>query len=136
MKKKWNKFDIVGSILTCMNVIVGIVMYFIISDNIAIQWSGTDPTSVVSKNYLFLFPLIAVIFFFVGKSILQYVSYKWFKDVNYVLINFANMFMQVIFITCQLFTVLYANGLRISIAGIIIIEIIIGLICGMRLRRN
>ena len=121
MKKEWSKYDSIGAIITGMNVIVGIVMYFTLDGNIAIQWSGTDPTSIVSKNYIFLFPLIAVVFLFVGKGILQYVSYKWFKDVNHLLIDYANMFLQVIFIT---------------VAGILIIEIIIGFICGMRLRRK
>ena len=136
MKKEWSKYDSIGAIITGMNVIVGIVMYFTLDGNIAIQWSGTDPTSIVSKNYIFLFPLIAVVFLFVGKGILQYVSYKWFKDVNHLLIDYANMFLQVIFITCQLYIVLYACGLRITVAGILIIEIIIGFICGMRLRRK
>lgn len=136
MKKTWNKYSLAGVMIAGVNVIVGIVMYFILNGNIAIQWSGTRPASVVSKNYIFLFPLIAVAFFFVGKVILQYVSYKWFKVVNHVVIDYANMFLQVLFITCQLYTVLYAYGFRITIAGILIIEIVIGILGGMRLRKN
>lgn len=136
MKKEWSKYNIIGCIIAWMNVIVGIVMYFILDSYIAIQWSGTEPTSIVSKNYIFLFPLIALVFSCVGKVILQYVSYKWFKEANYVLINYANMYFQVIFITCQLLIVLFAYGLRTTVAGILIIEIIIGLICGMRLRKR
>lgn len=119
-----------------MNVISGTVMYFILDSKIAIQWQGTVPTSIVSKIHIFLFPLIAVLFFIYGKCILRYVSYKWFKDVKWILLDYSNMFLQIIFITCQLYIILYAFGLRIAIEGIFIIEIVIGSVFGMKLRKN
>ncbi len=136
MKKEWNKYDLASVILTGVNVVLGIVMYFILDNEIAIQWQGTVPTSIVSKNYIFLFPLIAVLFFVSGKSILRYVSYKWFKDVKQILIDYLNMFVQIIFITCQLYITLYAFGLRITVEGIFIIEIVIGSVFGMKLRKK
>ncbi len=136
MKKEWNKYDFASAIITSMNVISGTVMYFILDSKIAIQWQGTVPTSIVSKIHIFLFPLIAVLFFIYGKCILRYVSYKWFKDVKWILLDYSNMFLQIIFITCQLYIILYAFGLRIAIEGIFIIEIVIGSVFGMKLRKN
>lgn len=136
MKRKCNKYDFMSAFITVVNVIIGIVMYFVLDSEIAIQWRGTVPTSIVSKNYIFLFPLIAVVFFFGGKSILQYVSYKWFKNAKQVLIDYLNMFLQIIFITCQLYIVLYSLGLRVTVAGILIIEIVIGIFFGMKLKKR
>ena len=136
MKKKCTKYDLASVIIAGMNVILGVVLYFMLDSEIAIQWQGTVPTSIVSKNYIFLLPLIAVFFLISGKNILRYVGYKWFKNVKQILIDYSNMFMQVIFITCQLYIALYFYGLRITIGGILIIEIVLGIFFGMKLKKK
>ncbi len=133
MKKEWNKYNLASAMIAGMNVLSGIVMYFLLDNEIAIQWRGGVPTSIVSKNYIFLFPLLAVFFFISGKIILRFVSYKWFKDVKQILVDYFNMFLQIIFVTCQLYVILYAFGLRITIESIFFIEIIIGCVFGMKL---
>ena len=136
MKKKCTKYDLASVIIAGMNVILGVVLYFMLDSEIAIQWQGTVPTSIVSKNYIFLLPLIAVFFLISGKNILRYVGYKWFKNVKQILIDYSNMFMQVIFITCQLYIALYFYGLRITIGGILIIEIFLWIFFGMKLKKK
>ncbi len=136
MKKEWTKYDFASAIIAGTHVILGVVLYFILDSEIAIQWQGTVPTSIVSKNYIFLLPLIALFFLISGKNILRYVGYKWFKNVEQILIDYTNMFMQIIFITCQLYIALCFYGLRITIGGIIIIEIVIGIFFGMKLNKN
>jgi len=64
---------------------------------------------------------------------MRLVVFKWFKNTNEALVCYLNMFLQVIFLTCQIYIVLFAYGFRVTISLILIIEAIVGLIGGVKL---
>ena len=134
MKKNLGKFGYAVIILLVINILVGVCMYFRLPDQIAIQWNGNEPSNVVGKIYIFLFPIIALLFCLIGKNLMRLVVFKWFKKTNETLVCYLNMFLQVMFLTCQIYIVLYAYGFRVTISLILIIEAIVGLIGGLKLR--
>ncbi len=134
MQIKCGKYEVAAILLLGINMLIGIIMYFVLQDNIAIQWNGSEISTTVGKIYILLFPLISLLFLGVGKTLLRRVSYKWFKKSNEKIISYSYMFLQIMFLTCQLYIVLFAYGLRLTISAILIIELIIGVIRGLKLR--
>ena len=57
------------TIILIINVILSIVLFFVVPDNIAIQWVGTTPSNAVDSYYIFLVPILSVLFAFAGKPI-------------------------------------------------------------------
>ena len=45
------------TIILIINVILSIVLFFVVPDNIAIQWAGTSPRNAVDSYYIFLVPV-------------------------------------------------------------------------------
>ena len=41
------------TIILIINVILSIVLFFVVPDNIAIQWVGTTPSNAVDSYYIF-----------------------------------------------------------------------------------
>ena len=52
------------TIILIINVILSIVLFFVVPDNIAIQWVGTTPSNAVDSYYIFLVPILSVLFAF------------------------------------------------------------------------
>ena len=50
------------TIILIINVILSIVLFFVVPDNIAIQWVGTTPSNAVDSYYIFLVPILSVLF--------------------------------------------------------------------------
>lgn len=130
------KFDIVARVLLIINVLIGIIMYFILPDRIAIQWTGKEVSSMVGKIYILLLPSISVLLLVAGKVLMRWVMYKWFRKSNEIMTSYLNMFLQIILFTCQLYIVLFTYGFRLTISTILIIELFIGSIIGLKLRHK
>ena len=50
------------TIILIINVILSIVLFFVVPDKIAIQWVGTSPSNAVDSYYVFLVPVLSVLF--------------------------------------------------------------------------
>lgn len=136
MKEKMEKYSIVSIILAFINSIFGIIAFFMLKGDIPIQWSGNEVSRSVGKNYILVFPVIAVILVIFAEKMIYYVSYKWFRNANDKIVSFINMFLQIVLLTIQAYIILYIVGLRISIAVILIVELVIGIIYAVRLKNN
>ncbi|HEX3023418.1 MAG TPA: DUF1648 domain-containing protein [Lachnospiraceae bacterium] len=135
MGKKFGKFEVSAIAILTVNIIVGLIMYFLLPDKIAIQWDGNEAINMMGKKNIFLFPLIALIFLLIGKTLLRLVMYKWFQKTNEMILSYLNMFLQILLLTCQLYTILFTYGLRITISLILVIELIICIIVGFKLKK-
>ena len=67
------------TIILIINVILSIVLFFVVPDNIAIQWAGTSPRNAVDSYYIFLVPILSVLFAFAGKPIFTRFGVVTFK---------------------------------------------------------
>lgn len=136
MKEKFDKYNSIAVVLAGINIIVGVILFFILKGDIPIQWNGNEVSTMAEKSYILVFPVIAVILIAFGRIFINYVSYKWFRNTNNKIVSFVNMFLQIILLTIQLYIVLYIQGMRITIGIILLIELAIGVLCGIKLKRN
>lgn len=131
MEKKRDKFKFVSIIVTSVCCIIAMIFLFILPDKIAIQWNSNGISSVVDKRFVLVFPILSFAFLKYGKHIINYGIVKSYKPDKDVLGSYASMYIQIVFLTCELYTGLYHFGLRIQISTIFILEFVIGIIIGI-----
>lgn len=123
--------------LVIINVILSIALFFVVSDKITIQWVGTAPSNVVHSYYVFLLPVLSVIFVFVGKPIWTMFLFRLCNRVNEHLVTYLNLCLQVLFLTCEVYIGLYnLCNFSVAISIILIVEFIIDVIIGIKLFHN
>ena len=88
------------TIILIINVILSIVLFFVVPDNIAIQWAGTSPRNAVDSYYIFLVPVLSVLFAFAGKPIFTMFLFRLWNRTNEYLVAYLNLCLQVVFLTC------------------------------------
>ena len=89
------------TIILIINVILSIVLFFVVPDNIAIQWVGTTPSNAVDSYYIFLVPILSVLFAFAGKPIFTMFLFRLWNRTNEHLVTYLNLCLQVVFLTCR-----------------------------------
>lgn len=95
------------TIILIINVILSIVLFFVVPDNIAIQWVGTTPSNAVDSYYIFLVPILSVLFAFAGKPIFTMFLFRLWNRTNEHLVTYLNLCLQVVFLTCEIYIGLY-----------------------------
>lgn len=136
MKTKIDKYSLVSCILTCICIILGILLFFILPEEIAIQWNSDGVSHVAARYSIFLFPGLSLLFLFFGKAFMNYTICRYFHNTNDRMALFISMYFQIIFLTCEVYTGLFAFGIRLTISMILMIEAVIGILCGIRVSKN
>ena len=95
------------TIILIINVILSIVLFFVVPDKIAIQWVGTSPSNAVDSYYVFLVPVLSVLFAFTGKPIFTMFLFRLWNRTNEHLVTYLNLCLQVVFLTCEIYIRLY-----------------------------
>ncbi len=99
------------TIILIINVILSIVLFFVVPDKIAIQWVGTSPSNAVDSYYVFLVPVLSVLFAFTGKPIFTMFLFRLWNRTNEHLVTYLNLCLQVVFLTCEIYIGLYKHRL-------------------------
>lgn len=134
--KRNDKFTVVSIIVTIVCILVSIIFFFLVPDKISIQWNATKPSNIVSKTYIFIMPIISMITLNIGKKIFRFVVYKYFQKENEKFISYLNMYLNIVFLTCELYIIAYVYGLRLTISSIIFGEIVIGTAVGINILKR
>ena len=112
------------TIILIINVILSIVLFFVVPDNIAIQWVGTTPSNAVDSYYIFLVPILSVLFAFAGKPIFTMFLFRLWNRTNEHLVTYLNLCLQVVFLTCEIYIGLYnLCNFNFAISIILIVEL-------------
>jgi len=120
------------TIILIINVILSIVLFFVVPDNIAIQWVGTTPS-----NAVFLVPILSVLFAFAGKPIFTMFLFRLWNRTNEHLVTYLNLCLQVVFLTCEIYIGLYnLCNFNFAISIILIVELMIDVVIGLKLFHN
>ncbi|MCI1654151.1 MAG: hypothetical protein LKI32_00065 [Lachnospiraceae bacterium] len=136
MKKYEEKFTVIGKFITAITVVLGIVEFLVLKDKVAVQWQGSIVSSIADKKIVLIFPIISILTYFAGQSIIQYIGLKWFGKVNQTIVVYIQLLLLVLLLTCQLYIGLYSIGLRLTISGILVIELIVGIIIGIKINKE
>ena len=125
------------TIILIINVILSIVLFFVVPDNIAIQWAGTSPRNAVDSYYIFLVPVLSVLFAFAGKRIFTRFLFRLWNRTNEYLVAYLNLCLQVVFLTCEIYIGLYnLCNFNVAISIILIVEFMINAVIGLKLFHN
>lgn len=112
------------TIILIINVILSIVLFFVVPDKIAIQWVGTSPSNAVDSYYVFLVPVLSVLFAFTGKPIFTMFLFRLWNRTNEHLVTYLNLCLQVVFLTCEIYIGLYnLCNFNVAISIILIVEL-------------
>ena len=107
------------------------------SDKIAIQWVGTSPSNAVDSYYVFLVPVLSVLFAFTGKPIFTMFLFRLWNRTNEHLVTYLNLCLQVVFLTCEIYIGLYnLCNFNVAISIILIVELMIDVVIGLKLFHN
>lgn len=106
------------TIILIINVILSIVLFFVVPDKIAIQWVGTSPSNAVDSYYVFLVPVLSVLFAFTGKPIFTMFLFRLWNRTNEHLVTYLNLCLQVVFLTCEIYIGLYNLHEIVIVCGI------------------
>ena len=119
------------------NSILSIVLFFVVPDKIAIQWVGTSPSNAVDSYYVFLVPVLSVLFAFTGKPIFTMFLFRLWNRTNEHLVTYLNLCLQVVFLTCEIYIGLYnLCNFNVAISIILIVELMIDVVIGLKLFHN
>ena len=125
------------TIILIINVILSIVLFFVVPDNIAIQGAGTSPRNAVDSYYIFLVPVLSVLFAFAGKPIFTRFLFRLWNRTNEYLVAYLNLCLQVVFLTCEIYIGLYnLCNFNVAISIILIVEFMINVVIGLKLFHN
>ena len=125
------------TIILIINVILSIVLFFVVPDKIAIQWAGTSPSNAVDSYYVFLVPVLSVLFAFTGKPIFTMFLFRLWNRTNEHLVTYLNLCLQVVFLTCEIYIGLYnLCNFNVAISIILIVELMIDVVIGLKLFHN
>ena len=125
------------TIILIINVILSIVLFFVVPDKIAIQWVGTSPSNAVDSYYVFLVPVLSVLFAFTGKPIFTMFLFRLWNRTNEHLVTYLNLCLQVVFLTCEIYIGLYnLCNFNVAISIILIVELMIDVVIGLKLFHN
>ena len=123
-----------STIIWIINVILSIVLFIDVPDNIAIQWVGTTPSNAVDSYYIFLVPILSVLFAFAGKPIFTKFLFRLWNRTNEHLVTYLNLCLQVVFLTCEIYIGLYnLCNFNFAISIILIVELMIDVVIRLKL---
>lgn len=105
------------------NILVACIMYFYLPELIPIQWNGVQVSKYANKAFIFMLPLISVFFYI--RPIMSNFLLKLFGRVDDILNNYANLSIQLLMLTCVIYTIAYCYGLRWRISVVLLIEAVV-----------
>ena len=136
MDNKKTTMSFLTVFLLIVNFLIAFIMYAFLPEKIAIQWSGIDVSKFVDRLYIFLLPVVSLLLFIWRKPIIGGFLYKCFGTVEKTFLNYVNLAVQILMLTCQIYIVAYCYGLRWKISYIILIELIVFFIGFIKININ
>ena len=115
--------------------LTALVSYFFLPDQIPMQWSGTEVIWYANKIAIFSVPLISILFLVFFTPLLRAFLSKLAVS-SPLLPEIIMAGILFLFLSCEVFTILYCFGFTGQLAYIIIVEVIsLLLLCGLSMFR-
>lgn len=115
---------ITWTIIASLCLIIGLVSYTKLPPEIPVQWSNGSATSVVDKNFIFVYPLVCIIIrLFLRPLILVrlLMNYPYGELITEYLTNYLCF----IALSVELFSILFVYGLVKSIVIVLLIDTVV-----------
>ncbi len=115
---------ITWAVITVLCLIIGMLSYMKLPSEIPVQWDGGIATSVVDKNFIFVYPLACICI----RILLRPVIYVRFL-MNYLngelITEYLSNYLCFIMLSVEVFTVLFVYGLIKSVVTVLLVDTVV-----------
>ncbi|MCI9073351.1 MAG: MerR family transcriptional regulator [Lachnospiraceae bacterium] len=115
---------ITWAVITALCLIIGMLSYMKLPLEIPVQWDGGIATSVVDKNFIFVYPLACICI----RILLRPVIYVRFL-MNYLngelITEYLSNYLCFIMLSVEVFTVLFVYGLIKSVVTVLLVDTVV-----------
>lgn len=115
---------ITWAVITALCLIIGMLSYMKLPSEIPVQWDGGIATSVVDKNFIFVYPLACICI----RILLRPVIYVRFL-MNYLngelITEYLSNYLCFIMLSVEVFTVLFVYGLIKSVVTVLLVDTVV-----------
>lgn len=133
MKPK-NSFDKVALAVVIVCVVLCMIFIPFLSDEIAIQWHGSEVCNTANKLFILVLPLISLILYLSRYSLGLFLLVKrGIYSRNEALISYTILLVEILLLSGVVSIILFDVGIPLTVGSIIILEIIIGTIIGFKI---
>ena len=112
------------AVIATLCLVVGIVSYAKLPPEIPVQWSEGMVTSLVSKKFIFAYPLACIIIRILLRPFL-YVRLVMHNIYGEIITEYLSNYMCFIALSVEVFSILFTNGLVKSILTVLIVDTVL-----------
>lgn len=110
--------------ITVLCLIIGILSYSKLPTEIPVQWSNGMATSLVNKNWIFIYPSICIIIRYLLKPVI-YVKLQMSNYYGEIITEYLTNYMCFIVLSIEIFSILFTFGVVKSIVVLLFVNTVV-----------
>lgn len=110
--------------ITVLCLIIGILSYSKLATEIPVQWSNGMATSLVNKNWIFIYPSICIIIRYLLKPVI-YVKLQMSNYYGEIITEYLTNYMCFIVLSIEIFSILFTFGVVKSIVVLLFVNTVV-----------
>lgn len=124
----WGSFFVWGAI-TVLCLLVSILSYGKLPQEIPVQWSGGTVVSLADRKIIFVFPVVCIVIRYLVRPFL-YAKTQMFYYYGEILAEYLTNYLCFVLLSIQIFTILFLHNIVESILSVLILDtaVLIGLL--------
>lgn len=124
----WGSFFVWGAI-TVLCLLVSILSYGKLPQEIPVQWSGDTAVSLADRKIIFVFPAVCIVIRYLVRPFL-YAKTRTFYYYGEILAEYLTNYLCFVLLSIQIFTILFLHNIVESILSVLILDtaVLIGLL--------
>lgn len=112
------------TIITVLCLIIGILFYSKLPTEIPVQWSNGVATSLVNKNWIFIYPVACIILRYLLKPLI-YAKLQMNNDYGEIITEYLTNYMCFIALSVEIFSILFTFGVVKSIVILLFVNTVV-----------
>ena len=110
--------------ITALCLIIGVLSYSKLPTEIPVQWSNGVATSLVNKNWIFIYPVICIIIRYLLKSFI-YAKLQMNNYYGEIITEYLTNYMCFIVLSIEIFSILFTFGVVKSIVLLLFVNTVV-----------
>ena len=112
------------TIITVLCLIIGILFYSKLPTEIPVQWSNGVATSLVNKNWIFIYPVVCIIIRYLLKPLI-YAKLQMNNYYGEIITEYLTNYMCFIALSVEIFSILFTFGVVKSIVILLFVNTVV-----------
>lgn len=122
------KDKVLIGILIIIEILNGFISYFLLPEQIPVEWAGMQVASYGNKLFIFLYPLLSILILLVLKIFIPgiiHIHMPLYMHRSREIGSLIGLGFVIVFLSCQTYTLLYLRGVSWSLDSMILTEIFV-----------